>query len=146
MTDTHQTDTHQWARNVDRMRFFVEQVQQGGRFELIDTLVHAGYRNHTAEPGQASDREGVRATMSALHAAFSDLTVGVLHCVGDGDLVATHKVFGGRHTGPWFGVPASGHRVEFRVMDLVRYRDGQMAEHWAVADAMTLLRQTGALA
>lgn len=47
--------------------------------------------------------------------------------------------------GAWFGVPPSGNRVEFRVMDLVRYRDGQLFEHWAVADAVTLLRQTGAL-
>ncbi|SEM18908.1 hypothetical protein SAMN05414137_12054 [Streptacidiphilus jiangxiensis] len=30
-------------------------------------------------------------------------------------------------------------------MDLVRYRDGQWAEHWAAADAAGLLRQTGAL-
>ncbi|WP_077063585.1 ester cyclase [Streptomyces sp. MP131-18] len=131
--------------HVDRMRFFVEQVQHGGRFELIDTLVHADYHNHTAEPGQGKDREGVRATMVAMHAAFSDLTVQILHCVGDGDLVATHKRFRARHTGPWFNVPPSGSQVEFRVMDLVRYRDGQMAEHWAVADALSLLRQTGAL-
>ncbi|MBF8192792.1 ester cyclase [Nonomuraea sp. K274] len=45
-----------------------------------------------------------------------------------------------------FDVPPSGNQIEFRVMDLVRYRDGQMVEHWAVADAMSLLRQTGALA
>jgi len=47
--------------------------------------------------------------------------------------------------GPWFGLQPSGNPVEFRVMDLVRYRDGQWAEHWAVADAVSLLRQTGAL-
>ncbi|TDD17049.1 ester cyclase [Nonomuraea diastatica] len=141
MTDTAELRTH-----VDRMRFFVEQVQENGRFELIDTLVHADYRNHTAEPGQGNDREGVRATMVAMHAAFSDLIVRISHCVGDGDLVATHKMFRARHTGPWFDVPPSGNQVEFRVMDLVRYRDGQMVEHWAVADAMSLLRQTGALA
>ncbi|MFD2419860.1 ester cyclase [Amycolatopsis pigmentata] len=140
------TDSVEWESNVDRMRFFVEQVQQGGRFELIDKLVHPGYHNHTVEPGQGNDREGVRATMAAMHAAFSELTVRILHCVGDGDLVATHKVFRARHTGPWFGVPPSGNQVEFRVMDLVRYRDGRMAEHWAVADALSLLRQTGALA
>ena len=84
-------------------------------------------------------------TAAAMHEAFSDLRIEILHCVGDGDLVATHKMFRGRHTGAWFGVPPSGHQVEFRVMDLVRYRDGQWAEHWAVADAVTLLRQTGAL-
>ncbi|WP_217166441.1 ester cyclase [Streptomyces sp. AC512_CC834] len=141
MTDTGGSTTH-----VDRMRFFVEQVQHGGRLDLIDTLVHADYHNHTAESGQAADRAGVHATMTAMHAAFSDLTVRILHCVGDGDLVATHKVFRARHTGPWFGVAPSGKQVEFRVMDMVRYRDGRMAEHWAVADALSLLRQTGALA
>ncbi|MEW1827211.1 ester cyclase [Streptomyces sp. NPDC088196] len=134
---------------TDRMRYFVEQVQEKGRLDLIDELVHPGFRNHTVEPGQRDDREGMRATMAALHEAFSDLRVEVLHCVGDGDgdgdLVATHKVFRGRHTGAWFGVPPSGNPVEFRVMDLVRYQDGQLSEHWAVADAVSLLRQTGAL-
>jgi predicted ester cyclase len=60
--------------------------------------------------------------------------------------VATRKVFRCRQTGPWFGVPPSGNSVEFRVMDLVRFQDGRLIEHGAVADAVTLLRQTGALA
>lgn len=60
-----------------------------------------------------------------MHEAFSDLRIEILHCVGDGDLVATHKMFRGRHTGAWFGVPLLGKHLEFRVMDLVRYRDGQ---------------------
>ncbi|MEU1629642.1 ester cyclase [Streptomyces sp. NPDC020096] len=127
------------------MRFFVEQVQEKGRLELIDELVRSDFRNHTVEPGQREDREGVRETVAAMHQAFSELRVEVLHCVGDGDLVATHKVFRGRHTGAWFGVPPSGNPVEFRVMDVVGYRNGQLAEHWAVADAVSLLRQTGAL-
>ncbi|GAB3565257.1 ester cyclase [Amycolatopsis endophytica] len=130
---------------MDLMRLFVGQVQQRGRLELIDSLVHPDFRNHTVEPGQPADRDGVRATMAAMHAAFTGLSVEILHCVGDGDLVATHKTFRGRHTGPWFGVPPSGNQVEFRVMDVARYRDGQMAEHWAIADALTLLRQAGAL-
>jgi len=128
----------------DRMRYFVEQVQEKGNLDLIDALVHPDFRNHTVEPGQRDDRQGVRETMAALHEAFSDLQVEVLHCIGDGELVSTHKLFRGRHTGDWFGIPPSGNRVEFRVMDLVRYRDGQLFEHWAVADAVTLLRQTGA--
>jgi len=128
------------------MRSFVEQVQQEGRLELIDDFVHPDFHNHTVESGQRDDRRGMRETMQAMHEAFSELRVEVLHCVADGDLVATHKVFRGRHTGPWFGVPPSGNPVEFRVMDLVRLQDGRLIEHWAVADVVTLLRQTGALA
>ncbi|MFI5778883.1 ester cyclase [Nocardia sp. NPDC051570] len=131
--------------NADRMRSFVEQVQQQGRLELIDDFVHPDFRNRTAEPGQRDDRLGVRETMHAMHEAFSDLRVEVVHCLADGDLVATHKMFRGRHTGPWFGVPPSGNPIEFRVIDLVRLQNGQLIEHWAVADALSLLRQTGAL-
>ena len=83
--------------------------------------------------------------MAAMHAAFTDLSIEILHCVAHGDFVATHKVFRGKHTGPWFGVSPSGRPVEFRVMDMVSYRDGRMYGHWAVADSLTLLRQTGAL-
>ena len=131
---------------TDRMRSFVELVQQEGRLELVDDFVHPDFRNHTVQAGQRDDRRGVWETTRDMHEAFSELRVEVLHCVGDGDLVATHKVFRGRHTGSWFGVPPSGNPVEFRVMDLVRCQDGQLIEHWAVADAVTLLRQTGALA
>jgi predicted ester cyclase len=131
---------------VDRMRSFVEQVQQEGRLELIDEFVHPEFLNHTVEPGQRVDRTGVRETTAAMHEAFSELSVEVVHCLAQGDFVATHKVFRGWHTGSWFGVPPSGNPVEFRVMDLVRFQDGRLAEHWAVADAVSLLRQTGALA
>jgi len=131
--------------NAERMRLFVEQVQEKGRLELIDGLVRPDFRNHTVEPGQRDDRAGIGETTASMHEAFSDLRIEILHCVGDGDLVATHKMFRGRHTGAWFGVPPSGNPVEFRVMDVVRYQDGQWAEHWAVADGVSLLRQTGAL-
>ena len=131
--------------NTERMRLFIELVQGKGRFELIDGLVRPDFRNHTAGPGQRDDRAGIGETVAAMHEAFSGLRVEILHCVGAGELVATHKVFRGRHTGTWFGVPPSGNQVEFRVMDLVSYRDGQWAEHWAVADAVSLLRQTGGL-
>ena len=131
--------------NVERMRLFVEQVQAKGRLELIDSLVHPEFRNHTVEPPQRSDRAGIGETVAAMHESFSGLRVEIVHCVGAGELVATHKVFRGRHTGTWFGLPPSGNQVELRVMDLVRYRDGQWAEHWAVADVASLLRQTGGL-
>ncbi|WP_030379783.1 MULTISPECIES: ester cyclase [unclassified Streptomyces] len=131
-------------RNTGRMRRFVEEVQNGARLELIDELISPSFRNHSAEPGQGDDREGVRTAVTRLHAAFSDFRVEVRSCVGEGDLVATHKVFRGRHTGEWSGIAPSGRPFAFEVMDLVRYRDGQQVEHWSVADALGFLRQTGA--
>lgn len=121
------------------MRTFVEQVQEQGRLDLIDDFVRPDFRDRTAAPGQPADRSGLTAVTMAVHAAFSDLRVEIVHCVADGDLVATHKVFRGRHTGEWFGLAPSGNTVDLRIIDMVRFQDGQWAEHWSVADITALL-------
>jgi predicted ester cyclase len=133
------------ASNVERMRYFVEQVQTNGRVDLIDELVAEDFMNYTAELPQTKDRAGVHFIVNELRSAFEGFRADILHIVGDGDMVATYKVFSGVHNGSWLGIPASGKPVEFQVFDLVRYRDGQLLEHWAVIDSATMLKQIGIL-
>jgi hypothetical protein len=52
--------------STERMRYFVEEVQQKGRFELIEGLVRPDFRNHTAEPGQHADRAGIGEAAAAV--------------------------------------------------------------------------------
>ncbi|MFE2188281.1 ester cyclase [Streptomyces sp. NPDC059455] len=117
--------------NVSRTLDFVRKVQEGGCLELFDDFVHPDFRNHTAEPGGAADREGARATMAALHAALEDLSIEIVHCFGQGDLVATTKVVRGRHVGNWLGQAPTGKRVGLRIMDFLRFTDGRIIEHWS---------------
>ncbi|MEA5360610.1 ester cyclase [Amycolatopsis sp., V23-08] len=123
--------------NIARMRAFVEQVHEGGRVELIDDFLHADFRNRSAKNGQPDDRRGVVAVTRALHTAFAGLEVEIVHCVETGDVVATHKIYRGRHVGEWLGTPPSGQDADFRVMDFVRMRDGRFAEHWSVLGPLT---------
>ncbi|MEV5779328.1 ester cyclase [Streptomyces antimycoticus] len=127
------------------MLYFIEQVQNQGRVELVDQLFHPDFRNHTTEPTQGADRRGAYESMAMMRTAFSDFRVDVERCIGDGDLVFTYKIFRGRHTGDWFGIASTGKNFEMGVMDVVRYRDGLQFEHWAVADGLGFLRQTGLL-
>lgn len=122
--------------NIARMRAFVTQVHEGGQVALIDDFIHADFRNRSAKNGRPSDRSGVIEVTQALHEAFADLTVEIVHCVDTDDVVATHKIYRGRHVGDWLGTPPSGRNVEFRVMDFVRLRDGQFIEHWSVLDPL----------
>ena len=41
------------------------------------------------------------------------------------------------------GIPPSGRRATIRVMDFVRIRDGQVAEHWNIVDVAGLIAQLG---
>jgi predicted ester cyclase len=110
---------------------FNREVQTNGRLDLVDHYVHPDFRNGTAEPGVVDGRDGVRATMAALHAAFADLTLEIVHCFGHDDVVATHKILRGRHVGPWLGQQPTGEPVALRVMDFLRFADGKIIEHWS---------------
>jgi predicted ester cyclase len=49
----------------------------------------------------------------------------------------------GTHTGDFYGIPATGKRVEFTGMYIARIADGKIVEHWAEEDAYGLLLQLG---
>jgi predicted ester cyclase len=63
--------------------------------------------------------------------------------VGEGDLVAQRVHFAGTHTGEFQGLPPTGKKVEFSGLELNRFVDGRVAEHWFELDALTLLQQLG---
>jgi predicted ester cyclase len=52
-------------------------------------------------------------------------------------------MFTGTHTGDFLGIPPTGKRATIRVMDMVRYRDGRIAEHWSVVDIAGVRAQLG---
>jgi predicted ester cyclase len=75
--------------------------------------------------------------------AFPDLHLTVEDAVGEGDLVAQRIRFAGTHTGEFQGLPPTNRKVEFSGLELNRFVDGRVAEHWFQMDSLTLLQQLG---
>ena len=63
--------------------------------------------------------------------------------IAEGDKVVTRKTLHGTHEGDFMGIPSTGKRVAFDVIDIVRYGNGQLVEHWNVVDQLGLMRQLG---
>jgi steroid delta-isomerase-like uncharacterized protein len=118
----------------------VQAIQAEGRLDRLDEYVHPAIVDHARPEGI----ESVRAVLGMIRGAFPDHDAQVLHMVGEGPLVATHKTFTGTHLGEFLGVPPTGRRATIRVMDVVRYEDGLIAEHWSVVDVAGLMAQLGA--
>jgi predicted ester cyclase len=55
--------------------------------------------------------------------------------------VATYMNTQGMHSGPFFGIPASGKTVSLSSMRIDLFQDGKIAEHWSVADMAGLMQQ-----
>jgi predicted ester cyclase len=74
---------------------------------------------------------------------FPDLRLTVEETVGEGELVAQRIHFEGTHTGDFQGLPPTQRRVTFNGLELNRFVDGRVVEHWFQLDALTLLQQLG---
>jgi steroid delta-isomerase-like uncharacterized protein len=127
------------------VRRMVEEAQSQHRIEIVDELFAADFVDHCVPPGLPPDREGVKMQFGMFFAAFPDLQVVVHDQVAEGDKVVTRKTFHGTHAGDLMGIPPSGRKVAFEVIDILRVRDGKITDHWNLVDQLGLMRQIGAI-
>ena len=66
---------------------------------------------------------------------FPDFHAEIHWQAADGDLVTTYKTYHGTHQGTFLGVAPTGRKIHFETVDAMRVRNGQITEHWGVANA-----------
>ncbi|MCV2491328.1 ester cyclase [Geodermatophilus sp. YIM 151500] len=136
------TTAHGATANRALVLRFIRDYQEGGDERVLQEVVSPSLVNHTPMvPDPPGGPAEVKAIFDGLHAALTGFSVEVRHQVADDDLVMTHKVFKGRHTGELFGLPPTGRHVRFAVMDVVRIADGRIVEHWGLVDLPALQAQ-----
>jgi predicted ester cyclase len=103
---------------------------------------YVAYAPVSLEPAPL-DSEAWTRFLSGFVEAFPDLHLTVEDAVGEGDLVAQRVHFAGIHTGEFQGLPPTHRKVTFSGLELNRFVDGRVAEHWFQMDSLTLLQQLG---
>ena len=96
-------------------------------------------------------RNDIKAFMTAFRAAFPDLNFwGTADLIAEGDYVVGRWEGGGTHTGPAFSdfllgsLPAAtGRKMHFTGMTVLRLKDGQIVEEIGLDDGVTALQQLG---
>ena len=107
----------------------------------MESLIADDFVDNDAKPGMAPGRQGMIDMMGMFVGAFPDLNVVVDHWVAEGDLVAGELTTKGTQTGEFMGMPASGKKFSVREMHMVRVANGKMAEHWGLANEMSMMQQ-----
>ncbi|RVT74343.1 ester cyclase [Agrobacterium sp. CNPSo 2736] len=119
----------------------LEGVQRDGDFDLFERLFATDYMDHTPFAGFPPDRNGTREIYRTFRAAFPDWNAEVHFQIAEGDLVCTYKTYHGTHLGTFLGIAATGRATRFNVMDVMRVRNGQITDHWTVADGAEPMAQ-----
>jgi steroid delta-isomerase-like uncharacterized protein len=81
--------------------------------------------------------------LSQFRTAFPDLVTTVEDMVAEGDRVAVRHTHRATHTGAFQGIPPTGKRIEVTGIEVLRMREGQIAEFWHMDDFLGLMQQLG---
>lgn len=121
-----------------------EEVQSKGNFEVFEELFADDFVDHTPQPNMIPNKDGVRGLYRTLRSAFPDFYAEIHWQAAEGELVTTYKTYHGTHQGAFLGVAPTGRKILFETVDVMRVRNGKIAEHWGVANLFSLMQQLGA--
>ena len=128
------------------MTRFAEEVLHKQNLSAIDEIAADDYLELDPLPGQASDRDGLKAFFKdVLFPAFPDQQWVTEEQVAEGEKVVSLFTFYGTHQGDFMGIPATGRRVAVRGVVIDRVVGGKWQDSRILMDNLGLLQQLGAL-
>jgi steroid delta-isomerase-like uncharacterized protein len=99
-------------------------------------------------PGRPESMRGLAGYMNVLgmmRSGFSDVQWSLEETIAEGDKIAARFTMRGTHDGTFFGVPATGRKIEIRAMNFYRLAGGKFVEEYGQPDLLGLLQQIGAV-
>lgn len=126
-------------------RRFVDEIINGGNYEMIPEIFDPAYLDHSAPPGAPAGLGGVEAVFKMFRGGFPDVHFDIKTMLSEGDKVATRVSGTGTNDGAFMGTPASGKKAAWGSHGIFRVADGKIAEHWGQPDILALLSQIGAI-
>ncbi|OLT38253.1 ester cyclase [Actinomadura sp. CNU-125] len=140
--------TTETTHNKEMLRRFHEALNSQDMeviSKTMDEVVQPDVLIRTPLPLESTGVQAVKEVFEVLLRAFPDLHVSIEDLIAEGDKVVSRNVVTGTNLGEYMGRPPTGKPVTYNEMFVVRFRDGRVAETWAVVDVLAQLRQLGML-
>jgi predicted ester cyclase len=87
--------------------------------------------------------EGVKRAIQSLHKAFSDFTMIIEDLIVYDDKVWGRMTARGIQNGQFGPMLPTGKKIEITVIDIMRFKEGKLIEHWGVPDRLAAMEQLG---
>lgn len=124
---------------------FYDEFWTRGNADAADELIAEDFVHEQFPDGWPAGREGFKRLVHAWRAAFPDMRETPSLLLSDGDWVVARFTLEGTHRGDFYGIPATQRKVTAEGVDLLRFRDGLIAEWIYYEDALGVFAQLGAL-
>ncbi len=130
-------------QNKQVFRRVIEEGFNSGNLAALDELFPTTYQEH--QFGLAPTLEGFKEDIRGLRAAFPDLKLSIEEIIAEGDKVWARMTARGTHQRQFMGLAPTGKSFAIAVVDICRFENGKIVEHWGVPDRFHLMAQLGAL-
>jgi steroid delta-isomerase-like uncharacterized protein len=126
-----------------KVRDYVERIWNRKELDALDELASVGYRRHLGPSEPSIDRASQKLRLQSLQRALPDVQFTIEDLIAEGDRVVFRVTVRATQRGDMFGVAATGKAVAFSAIDILRFENGLIVEHWGFGDSAALLRQLG---
>lgn len=125
--------------NKDLVMTFFQLIENNDFGREFDRIVAENYNDHLE--GQACGRENLKKYLTSIKTAFPDLRWPVRTMIAEQDLVMVYNSIEATHKGCFGPFKGTGNKVNVMAFQLYRIENGQLAEHWELADFIKMQLQ-----
>lgn len=125
--------------NIELFRLIINRGFNQGDLSVADEVCAEKFSEHQyLAPTDLSGPENLKVIIQSARKQVDGLTLTIEDIVADGDKVWARMVARDSDS-------RSGKAIEISVMDVCRFEDGLMVEHWGIPDRFAVLHQLGLL-
>lgn len=128
--------------NKDIVRRYQE-AYNTSNFEALADVLAADVLTPNIISGMPPGREGAIKVHQTTLLGMPDYYTTIEDLIAEGDKVVARVRMTGTHTGNFYGIEATGRRVNLTSIYIVRIANGKIVEHWGEEDGVAVLRQLG---
>ena len=127
--------------NVEYYSRVWDVVINEGRSNILDSAYVDDAVLHTIP--EVKGKANAKAYYENYITGFSNRKFTVKEIFADGDKLVKYWQFKGKHTGQFFGIPATGKDVDVSGVTIAKMRDGKIAEEQDFMDNLEFMQQLG---
>ncbi len=129
--------------NIKMYTHVWDEIINKGRLELFNDSNFTKNVVMHASPADVVGIDSARAYYANYLTGFSNISFTIKEVLAQGDKLVKQWNFKGKHTGVFFGIPATGKEVSLDGVTIVRMSGGKIAEERDFFDNMDFMTQLG---
>ncbi len=129
--------------NIKMYSHIWDEVINNGKMELINDSNFVKDVRFKMKPADVVGIDSAKAYYNNFIVGFSERKFTIVDIFGQGDKLVKYWNFKGKHTGDFFGIPATGKMVDIDGATIVKMNNGKIEQEQDFVDNMDMMTQLG---